>query len=623
MENFMYIYDMKKYTLIFLVLLMACQPSNKKVISKFSCADTLKTLINEDPEKAKIYADSILKNPIDSNNVAEAHYALGVYYNMKDKNDLARAEFATASTYAEKVKDSTKILACERQIATLYRKAGLYQESQARLFKVLQKAKKYNNVIEIEKILMCIQKNYIDKLNYNQAKVYNFQLDSLKPKGDINITNKFFLFDIYIAQDSIQQAKKLIKNLKNIKDSIELNMIPILYEDIAIIYEKEGQLDSALFLLESELKLEEKFRGKHAISLTLERMSDIYEKTNRLDSALSVYKKFHQTQMQLIEEEMSVEFVQKQTQFEEAQKRKIYQLKNEKQQQQQRNIIYIIVIILIFLSILTAIVYKNVKKAKKKNIELAVLNTKITHQKEEIIDSINYAKTIQNAVLVKEKDIVGASLIFKPKDIVSGDFYYYTQIGNKKYYAVGDCTGHGVPGAMLTMMAINKLKETIEKVDFKNVLEVLNKEIKKSLGQTTDVSGSKDGFDMSLVCIEGNKMLVSSANRPIFIVNNKVVEEIKAFKSSIGGHTPYDQKYEIVEKTLTIHDTVYLFSDGIVDQFGGDNNKKLMTKNFKNHISNLNGTLEDIKISVSEFFDTWKGETEQTDDVTMMVLKIN
>ena len=602
--------------------MVACQPTIKEVKQVNSCADTLKSLICEDPETAKIYADSIVNSLTDSVNVAEAHYALGVYYNIKDKNDVARTEFALASTYAEKVKDSTKILACARQIATLYRKAGLYNESQSRFFAVLEKAKIFKNVTEIEKILICIQKNYIDSLRYEQAKIYNFQLDSLSSIGDNNILNKFFLFDIYIAEDSIKQAKKLITYLQTIKNDMVPNMVPILYEDIAIIYEKEGKLDSALILLKSELLMEEKFRGKHTVSLILEHMSEIYEKTNNLDSALSIYKDFHITQMQMTEEEMSVDFVQKQTQFEEAQKRKVYQLEVDKQKQQQRNVIYIIILILIFVSILTAIIYRNVKRAKKKNSELEILNTQITHQKEEIIDSINYAKTIQNAVLVKESDIIGASLMFKPKDIVSGDFYYYTQIGNKKYYAVGDCTGHGVPGAMLTMMAINKLKETIEKIDFNHILEIVNKEIKKTLGQTVEGSASKDGFDMTLVCIEGNKMLIASANRPVFIVNDGEVEEIKAFKSSIGGHTSYDQKYEVIEKTLSINDTVYLFSDGVVDQFGGDNNKKLMTKNFKNHISKIDGSLEDVKMSVIEFFDTWKGDTEQTDDVTMMALRM-
>jgi serine phosphatase RsbU (regulator of sigma subunit) len=306
--------------------------------------------------------------------------------------------------------------------------------------------------------------------------------------------------------------------------------------------------------------------------------------------------------------------VRQQTIFEEQQKQANIQAEADRQKQIKKTILIISVICLLALMIISYLIYKNLRQKTKQNEVLSTLNSHISKQKQEIVESIEYAKTIQTGFLPSLEDIKNAFVFYSPKDIVSGDFYFYHEHAGKKYYAVGDCTGHGVPGAMLTMLAHNKLSETVEKDTlFENILSVLHSSVKKSLGQ--DRHSGRDGFDLALVCIEGNMMKCALANRPVYVVRNGVLQEIKPNKACIGGGEE-EHVYETVTFQLEPNDAVYLFSDGVADQFGGDKGKKWMSKNFKESL--LTVSKERSAESIKTIFENWKGSHSQTDDVTVV-----
>jgi serine phosphatase RsbU (regulator of sigma subunit) len=260
-------------------------------------------------------------------------------------------------------------------------------------------------------------------------------------------------------------------------------------------------------------------------------------------------------------------------------------------------------------------------------------NSQILLQRQKILASINYAKKIQNSILIPEERIrthlPESFIYFRPKDIVSGDFYWFEQIGEKLLIATVDCTGHGVPGAFMSLIANNKLNKVVNEKGIhepSQVLAEVHKEIVYSLNQETGLDNSQDGMDMSLCVIDRSKNSIefAGAQNPIFIVKEGKVHEIKADSLSLGG-TILSKKlngaFHFSTKKIQFEagNMLFMFTDGFVDQFGGAENKKLNKSLFKNLIlETYEQNIEHAKTKLETFFQTWRGENPQIDDVLII-----
>lgn len=246
---------------------------------------------------------------------------------------------------------------------------------------------------------------------------------------------------------------------------------------------------------------------------------------------------------------------------------------------------------------------------------------KIKHQ--EITDSINYAKRIQSAILPSERLISellpNSFILYLPKDVVAGDFYWLEKTENEILFAVADCTGHGVPGAMVSVVCNNALNRAVKEYKLTIPGEILDKtrsliieEFEKSEEEV------KDGMDIALCAIVGDKLSYAGAHNPLLIVRNGELIEIKANKQPIGKYdkiVPFDTQ----EIQLLKGDRIYLFSDGYIDQFGGEFGKKLKSKYFKEILlSNQRKSIQEQKIVFELAFQNWKGKYEQIDDVCLI-----
>lgn len=255
----------------------------------------------------------------------------------------------------------------------------------------------------------------------------------------------------------------------------------------------------------------------------------------------------------------------------------------------------------------------------------------------EVIDSVNYAKRIQDALLPSlrqiEQHFSHSFVLFKPRNIVSGDFYWFSQKEGKLIIASVDCTGHGVPGAFMSLIGNTLLNHIVNEksiTDPAEILNQLNKEVNKLLHQTESGSESKDGMDVAICVFEeqyAQKEVVAiayaGANRPLFYIENNELQEIKADKFPIGG-LDYDnlKKFTTQIIQLRVNTSIYIFSDGFADQFGS-NNKKLKTKKFKEILLSIQDKpMEQQKSYLGHFIDDWKGATEQTDDILVIGIKL-
>lgn len=265
------------------------------------------------------------------------------------------------------------------------------------------------------------------------------------------------------------------------------------------------------------------------------------------------------------------------------------------------------------------------------NEELKKANEIIKRQYKEISDSIQYAKRIQTAILPHDKLVKAylndSFIIYLPKDVVAGDFYWMEHIDDTILFAVADCTGHGVPGAMISVVCNNVLNRVVREFKLKKPSEILDKA--RELIQIEFDSGNdqfNDGMDISLCALNSNtyELNWAGANNPIWIVKfeSQIIDEIKGDKQPIGGH-PIETPFTNHNINLEKGDTIYLFSDGYADQFGGKFGKKLMRKNFKALILTFSKfPMHQQRLLLIDQFNTWAGTNDQIDDVCVIGVKI-
>jgi serine phosphatase RsbU (regulator of sigma subunit) len=284
------------------------------------------------------------------------------------------------------------------------------------------------------------------------------------------------------------------------------------------------------------------------------------------------------------------------------------------------------------------------------NEELKQLNEEITVQKEEIetqrdhlfnqneaiTASINYAQRIQSAMLPPETYIHElldeVFILYKPRDIVSGDFYWIKQVNQYVIVVAADCTGHGVPGAFMSMLGMSFLTEIVQRREITQANQVLNEmrhQIKQSLRQHGHPEETKDGIDMALCIIDEKTRMMqyAGANNPLYIIKesngNPELNEIKSDRMPVGYYAGKDKPFTNHAINLEIGDTFYLFSDGFVDQKGGDENKKFMSRNFKRLLFEIHDQpmYEQKEILDNTLMD-WMGNNSQTDDILVVGVRV-
>ena len=265
--------------------------------------------------------------------------------------------------------------------------------------------------------------------------------------------------------------------------------------------------------------------------------------------------------------------------------------------------------------------------------ELECQRDLLAEQQKHIMDSIQYSKRLQNAILPTPEfihELFPESFVFyRPKDIISGDFYWFHQHGNKRYFSAIDCTGHGVPGALVSMVGQNWLNYAVKDLQLEKpaeILDALNAGVKTTFKEKDDDSSVKDGMDLALCCVDYDAMTLefAGAYNPALIVSDGEYTQIKGDKFPIGAFFK-EKSGSFTNHKIEVKrgDVVYVFSDGYPDQFGGPDNFKFMTKRFREMLIKIH------QMPMSEQYDVlestlkdWVGNLEQVDDITVIGIKI-
>ena len=390
-------------------------------------------------------------------------------------------------------------------------------------------------------------------------------------------------------------------------------------------------------------------------------LADAYERINNGSMAYAYFKKYISYRDSLSNQEntraitqkaMSYEFekIQYQDSLRRAEVERVRALEQrekdlEKEAQIERQQLYTVAggvgfLLMLGLAFVLFRGYKNKQKANEiitaqkeevENQKIAVEEQKeiIEEKNREIVDSISYAKRIQSAILPSDETIrqvlPDAFVMFQPKDIVSGDFYWLDEKGDEVFFAAVDCTGHGVPGAMVSVVGHNGLNRVLNEFKITEpaaMLDKLNLLVEETFEHSTETV--KDGMDMGICCLNRKTKVLqyAGANNPLYLVRDGELIEYKADKQPIGKFD-YRTAFTNHEIQLQDGDAVYVFSDGYADQFGGEKGKKFMYKPFKRLLTSISTLkVEEQKSKLFEAFQNWKGELEQIDDVCVFGVKV-
>jgi len=252
---------------------------------------------------------------------------------------------------------------------------------------------------------------------------------------------------------------------------------------------------------------------------------------------------------------------------------------------------------------------------------------RLEEKNKEILDSINYAKRIQSAILPSNRAVKAflkeSFVLYKPKDVIAGDFYWLEYHDNKTYFAAADCTGHGVPGAMISLVCNNALNRSVREYNLSDpgkILDNTKELVVEEFGKSDE--NVKDGMDIALCCIEGNKLKYAGAYNPLWLVRDKKLQKIGADRQPIGSFE-YSKPFKSHEIKLKKGDSIYVFSDGFIDQFGGERGKKYKSLKFQDFLLSIQEeNMRKQRELLNKEIEEWKGDLEQIDDICIMGVRV-
>ncbi len=457
--------------------------------------------------------------------------------------------------------------------------------------------------------------------------------------------NKGLLYVLMKDETSAMQCfDESIRIAKQIEDDVQIAYVYAAYAKLKA--DRQNYSEAEKMYLEG-LEIAEASAVSELMIQIHQSLSDLYLSMKQPEKSLRHYKSYiEKRDYQNIDDakrtadkqELKFEFDKKKFEYEKEQEKKNLVIEDEKKMQ--KIFSYSIATILILTLIFFVFIYNRYKLTQRQKVLISEQKQEVEHQKhiveekqKEIVDSINYAQRIQYALLANKKllddNLLDYFLYFQPKDVVSGDFYWAQNLSNGTFGLVtADSTGHGVPGAIMSMLNIACLNESIKADQLTEPADILNatrKKIIHHLMHDGSTEGGKDGMDCSLVCFDFKdlKLTYAAANNPVWIVRENKLLVLPADKMPIGKHDKDNVPFKQTEVALQKGDVVYTFTDGYADQFGGPKGKKYKYKQ-----------LEELLVSIYEkpmmmqhdvlrqSLNDWKGNLEQVDDVCVIGVRI-
>lgn len=525
-----------------------------------------------------------------------------IYDDMRDYKNALKYYY-NALNLSRQIKDDKGVALCYNNIGQLYSTLKDNYKAMDFYIKSFSLSKKIGDKRNVAMSGNNIGVLNVESGNFSEAeKYYDESLKLYNQIGDIAGQSMVMnnMGDLYNRQERFEEALKLFKAL------IVFDKTNGLLEDEAIAYRGYALAQSKT--------------GKYKEAYD---NFSIYFQLN--DSLLKLNNTSQLTEMQ---KQYEVKEKEKEINMQRATDQMIAKAEKKKQ----TYIIIATLIILVLIIIFSFFLFKRFKVTQRQNAIIQKQKHLVEEKQKEILDSINYAKRIQYALLASdellEKYLPEHFVLFKPKDVVSGDFYWATPTDTGFIYATADCTGHGVPGAFMSLLNISKLSQTINENKITRPDLILNNvrtEIIKALNPGGSKEESKDGMD-AILCnldVKNMRLQYAAANNSFYIVRDNKIVDCKADKMPVGKGHDDSILFKHNEMDLQKGDTIYTLTDGYADQFGGEKGKKFRYKQLEELLIAINKEpMETQKERLDTAFVNWLGELEQVDDVCIIGVRV-
>ncbi len=569
---------------------------------------------------------------------------IGIAYDYKGNYSQALAHFFKALRVAERIKDKNNEAYILSNIGLIYNneeqyeKALWYHQKSLKIRRQLKFQRGISASVNNMAIVFMNQEKYEKAIHYyHEALAIDLELkDSVGLADDYNNLGvcyqqkKDFKKSEYYQLKSLELRQRLHQHLGVATSKLNLGVLAV----------KSGKLTEAEKYLNESMAAAKKLGAKEILKSVYQSLSELGDKRGDFKSAFEYLHLFNQVEKELANEDN----IRKQTQEEmnykfdkERETQRLNQLatalENKKKQEQALIINWAIAIVGILVLAFSLVLYRRWNEAKKQKVIIEEKNRQVEEKNHEILDSITYAKRIQTAILpssqLRAKVLPEHFVLYEPKDIVAGDFYWLEETDDSIIFAVADCTGHGVPGAMMSVVCHNALNRSVKEFGLRDPGSILDKTrelIVDELSKEEEDIEISDGMDISLCTWNKstNEITWAGANNPLWIWKKESQDmlEIKPNKQPIGKH--FDMKpFTTHSVELRKGDRIYLITDGYADQFGGPDSKKFKAKNLKNLLVQISNEKINRQIDIlrTTFFN-WKGDLEQIDDVCIMGIEI-
>ena len=581
-----------------------------------------------------------------------AYNSIGNIYRSQASYPKALDCFLKALKLAEEFGDKKKIAEQLLAIGAMYSDQGEHFKALDYYSKAMKVAEQINYRRMITIILGNSALAYLNLNDLPKALEYSRKALSMEEEfGDKeNIASLLgTIAGVYDAQHNYHLALDyLLRALKIEESRGNKNGTAIWLNQIGVLYTETRKLKKAEQYIKKAIVLEESIGALELIMNDEGSLSALYEKAGQPKLALIHYKKAialkdtlfsQENKKQLVRKEMQYDFDKKEIAAKAEQDKRDAVTAAEKKKQQY--ILLLVSCFLLLVFVFAGFIFRSLRITRKQNQIIELQNTKTEHQKKvieekhkEITDSINYAERIQRSFLAS-KDVLDVNLssggyfvFFQPKDVVSGDFYWAGKLANGNFALVtADSTGHGVPGAIMSILNISSLEKAVEQ-GLWNPSEIFwqtRKTIIERLKKDGSAEGGKDGMDASIICFDfaNQKFTYSAANNPVWVVRENNLIELKPDKMPVGKHDKDQTPYTQTEFQLQKGDVVYTLTDGLPDQFGGPKGKKFMSKQLKEFLVSISHLpMDEQKQKLNDVFESWKGNFEQVDDVSLIGVRI-
>ncbi len=567
-----------------------------------------------------------------------------------DKGDFQKAVefYAKARALAERQHDKAMLAVIYANMGNTYEAVKDYQSARHYLFASLELFRELGKTSQFAGCYMNIGVMYFEHQQLDSAMYYyreSLRLPAVDP-GQASILH-FNISECYLKQNKLAEAEReLLTSIDLIKDLGIDYYMAMFSQALGKIYILQQKYDAAEKLIRQSLEVSEKGKLLSAETQANYHMYELYEAKKDYRKALEYHIRYSDLNDSLNSTERgnaAKELEKKyQTEKKEAEIEKLNAEKTISESENKRKsqlLIFAFVGVGLVLCALGFAVFAFINK-RKANVKLEALNKEVLQQKEElqdknknITDSIQYAQRIQNVLLTSQsyirESLPDFFILNKPKDIVSGDFYWAVRHENFFYLMVADCTGHGVPGAFMSLLGINFLSEIVLERKIQSpekILDSLRAEIIKAFtdkGKTE--SEISDGMDCVLCRfdLQTRTLSYAAANNTIILIRDGAILELSGDKMPVGKSPRDHDPFSLHAVSLNAGDCLYLSTDGYPDQFGGPSGKKLKMKQVKQLLLSLAAKpAEEQKLALERYFTEWKGSLEQIDDVLMAGIKV-